>query len=95
VCDLNLKSYLSVFYQLLVSGGVDSTVCAALLSKALSPDQVIALHIDNGFMRKDESHQVAESLRAIGLKLIGNWLWWFFFQQQRHNLFIVKPFKPF
>ncbi|KAK2180280.1 hypothetical protein NP493_448g02000 [Ridgeia piscesae] len=55
---------------LLVSGGVDSTVCAALLSKALSPDQVIALHIDNGFMRKDESHQVAESLRAIGLKLI-------------------------
>ncbi|KAI0212516.1 GMP synthase [glutamine-hydrolyzing] [Lamellibrachia satsuma] len=55
---------------LLVSGGVDSTVCAALLSKALSPEQVIALHIDNGFMRKDESQQVAESLRAIGLKLI-------------------------
>ena len=55
-----------------MSGGVDSTVCAALLSKALSPEQVIALHIDNGFMRKDESQQVAESLRAIGLKLIGN-----------------------
>ena len=37
---------------LLVSGGVDSTVCAALLHKALNKDQVIAVHIDNGFMRK-------------------------------------------
>lgn len=32
----------------LVSGGVDSTVCAALLTRALSPDQVFAVHIDNG-----------------------------------------------
>lgn len=34
--------------QVLVSGGVDSTVCAALLRTALREDQVIALHIDNG-----------------------------------------------
>lgn len=33
---------------LLVSGGVDSTVCAALLKCALSADQVHAVHIDNG-----------------------------------------------
>lgn len=33
---------------LLVSGGVDSSVCAALLRVALEPDQVIAVHIDNG-----------------------------------------------
>jgi len=54
---------------MLVSGGVDSTVCAALLHKALKDEQVIALHVDNGFMRKDESAQVAESLKKIGLKL--------------------------
>lgn len=43
---------------LLVSGGVDSTVCAALLHKALRPDQIIAIHIDNGFMRKNETAKV-------------------------------------
>ncbi|KAL0275251.1 UNVERIFIED_CONTAM: hypothetical protein PYX00_003165 [Menopon gallinae] len=54
---------------LLVSGGVDSTVCAALLHKALRPEQVIAVHIDNGFMRKNESLLVGESLRKLGLEL--------------------------
>nr|CAD7439700.1 unnamed protein product [Timema bartmani] len=54
---------------LLLSGGVDSTVCAALLHKALREDQVIAVHIDNGFMRKNESHRVAQSLEKIGIKL--------------------------
>ncbi|XP_013404318.1 GMP synthase [glutamine-hydrolyzing] [Lingula anatina] len=54
---------------MLVSGGVDSTVCAALLHKALKEDQVIAVHIDNGFMRKNESKKVEESLRGLGLKL--------------------------
>ena len=56
---------------MLVSGGVDSTVCAALLHKALNEDQVIAVHIDNGFMRKKESLQVEESLEKLGLKLKG------------------------
>ena len=56
---------------MLLSGGVDSTVCAALLHKALSPEQVIAVHIDNGFMRKDESEQVEASLTKIGLKVRG------------------------
>jgi len=37
---------------LLVSGGVDLTLCAGLLQKALSKDHVIALYINNGFMRK-------------------------------------------
>jgi len=54
---------------MLLSGGVDSTVCTALLHKALTPEQVVAVHIDNGFMRKNESANVAASLNAIGLKV--------------------------
>lgn len=53
----------------LVSGGVDSTVCAALLHKALRQDQIIAIHIDNGFMRKNESVRVQFSLQNVGLML--------------------------
>lgn len=41
--------------QLLVSGGVDSTVCAALLRVALQPSQVMAVHIDNGEMTSDKT----------------------------------------
>jgi GMP synthase (glutamine-hydrolysing) len=52
----------------LVSGGVDSTVTAALLAKALPPDQVYAIHIDSGMMRLNESRQVVDSLQALGLK---------------------------
>ncbi|XP_053958018.1 GMP synthase [glutamine-hydrolyzing] [Anastrepha ludens] len=55
---------------LLVSGGVDSTVCAALLRHALQPNQIIAVHIDNGFMRKGESDKVEKSLREIGIDVI-------------------------
>lgn len=55
---------------LLVSGGVDSTVCAALLRNALKPEQVIAVHIDNGFMRKNESAAVEKSLRELGVDLL-------------------------
>lgn len=53
----------------LVSGGVDSTVCSALLHKALKQEQIIAIHIDNGFMRKNETTKVQRSLQKIGLNL--------------------------
>ena len=62
----------SCILQMLLSGGVDSTVCAALLHKALAEDQVIALHIDSGFMRKGESDQVEKSLNSMGLHVRGN-----------------------
>jgi GMP synthase (glutamine-hydrolysing) len=52
----------------LVSGGVDSSVTAALLVKALRPEQVFAVHIDSGMMRYQESDLVCEALKAIGLK---------------------------
>lgn len=54
---------------MMLSGGVDSTVCAALLRKALHADRIVAIHIDNGFMRKSESSQVEESLSKIGVKV--------------------------
>lgn len=51
----------------LVSGGVDSAVTAALLVKALRPDQVFAIHIDHGLMRKDESDLICQNLADLGL----------------------------
>ena len=51
---------------LLISGGVDSTVVAALLLKALDPQQVHLMYVDTGLMRKDETTEVNNSLRALG-----------------------------
>lgn len=51
---------------LFLSGGVDSTVAFALLNKALGQNRVLGLHIDNGFMRKNESHDVAEHYHQFG-----------------------------
>lgn len=51
---------------LLTSGGVDSTVAFALLSKALGKDRVYGLFVDTGFMRKGEITEVSSALRAIG-----------------------------
>ncbi|XP_036300615.1 GMP synthase [glutamine-hydrolyzing] isoform X2 [Pipistrellus kuhlii] len=53
----------------LLSGGVDSTVCTALLNRALNQDQIIAVHIDNGFMRKRESQSVEEALKKLGIQV--------------------------
>ncbi|WP_147612850.1 glutamine-hydrolyzing GMP synthase [Treponema pectinovorum] len=51
---------------LFLSGGVDSTVAFALLNKALGQDRVLGLHIDNGFMRKNESQNVEKAYRNHG-----------------------------
>ena len=56
---------------MLLSGGVDSTVCAALMRQALNEDQIIAIHIDNGFMRKRESENVRDFLAKIGIQVKG------------------------
>jgi len=45
-----------------LSGGVDSSVAAVLLHKAIG-DQLYCIHIDNGLMRKDESEQVLKTFR--------------------------------
>ena len=51
---------------LFLSGGVDSTVAFALLNKALGQERVLGLHIDNGFMRKNESKNVADAYHKFG-----------------------------
>lgn len=51
---------------LFLSGGVDSTITFALLNKALGQDRVLGLHIDNGFMRKNESANVKEAYLKFG-----------------------------
>lgn len=53
--------------MVLVSGGVDSAVTAALLTKALPPEDVYAIHIDHGMMRKNESDIICENLASLGL----------------------------
>ncbi len=51
---------------LLASGGVDSTVALSLLNRALGRERVKALHVDTGFMRKNESEKVVEALKKQG-----------------------------
>lgn len=52
----------------LVSGGVDSAVTAALLIKALPAENVYAIHVDHGLMRKNESDLICENLEKVGFK---------------------------
>jgi len=48
------------------SGGVDSTVAATLVNKAIG-DQLIAVHVDTGYMRKNESDKVKTLMKKLGL----------------------------
>jgi len=45
-----------------VSGGVDSSVASALVHKAIG-DQLVAVFVDNGLLRKNEGEQVASAFR--------------------------------
>ncbi|KAM0262909.1 hypothetical protein ACHAQJ_001502 [Trichoderma viride] len=52
-----------------VSGGVDSTVAAKLMTEAIG-DRFKAVHIDNGLMRLNESKKVKETLQEhLGINL--------------------------
>lgn len=48
------------------SGGVDSTVCAALVNKAIG-DNLIAVHVNTGYMRKNESEHVIKLMESMNL----------------------------
>jgi GMP synthase (glutamine-hydrolysing) len=53
-----------------VSGGVDSSVAAALVHKAIG-DQLMAIFVDTGLLRKNEGEQVASAFRGnLGAELL-------------------------
>lgn len=54
---------------LALSGGVDSSVACALLSKAVG-DQLTCVFVDHGFMRKNEADEVEEAFRDWNVKFI-------------------------
>ena len=54
-----------------LSGGVDSTVVATLLTKALGAERVHCVFVDNGLLRKYEYENVLENYRRIGLNVQG------------------------
>jgi len=52
-----------------VSGGVDSTVAAALMQRAIG-DRLHSIFVDNGLLRKGEAQQVVQTFReTIGARL--------------------------
>lgn len=53
---------------LLISGGVDSSVVAALLLASLDHDAVHLLYVDTGLMRLGESGEVMAGLRRLGAR---------------------------
>ncbi|MDD5503381.1 MAG: glutamine-hydrolyzing GMP synthase [Candidatus Thermoplasmatota archaeon] len=50
------------------SGGVDSTVAAVLVNRAVG-DKLISFFVDTGYMRKNEPQQIKEMLQDKGLNL--------------------------
>jgi GMP synthase (glutamine-hydrolysing) len=53
-----------------LSGGVDSSVAAMLLHKAIG-SHLYCIFVDNGLLRKDEFEDVLESYREMGLNVKG------------------------
>jgi GMP synthase (glutamine-hydrolysing) len=53
-----------------LSGGVDSSVAALLLHKAIG-DQLHCIFVDNGLLRKNEFQQVLDSYQHLGLNVKG------------------------
>lgn len=52
-----------------LSGGVDSSVVATLLTKALGAERVHCVFVDNGLLRQNEAELVMESYKKIGLNV--------------------------
>lgn len=82
-CDYSLDDYIETQVKeirkqvgdkkvlLGLSGGVDSSVAAALIGKAI-PNQLLCVYIDHGFMRKNETEEIREAFKdmPISLKIV-------------------------
>ena len=53
-----------------LSGGVDSSVAAVLLNRAIG-DRLTCIFVDHGMLRKNEFHDVMRDYECLGLNVIG------------------------
>ncbi len=53
-----------------LSGGVDSSVAAVLLNRAIG-QRLTCIFVDHGLLRKNEAQQVLEDYKVLGLNVIG------------------------
>lgn len=53
-----------------LSGGVDSSVAAMLLQRAIGPN-LLCIFVDNGLLRKDEFETVLHNYKDMGLNVVG------------------------
>lgn len=53
-----------------LSGGVDSSVAAILLQRAIG-DNLVCFFVDNGLLRKNEFAEVLDSYKDLGLNIVG------------------------
>ena len=53
-----------------LSGGVDSSVTAVLLNKAIGKN-LTCIFVDHGMLRKNEFHDVLRDYQGLGLNVIG------------------------
>ena len=63
----SLKKELTGKAIIAASGGVDSTVAAVLVSKAVE-DKLLAIYVDTGYMRLGESAFVSSMLEDLGVQ---------------------------
>ncbi|PKL60085.1 MAG: glutamine-hydrolyzing GMP synthase subunit GuaA, partial [Methanomicrobiales archaeon HGW-Methanomicrobiales-4] len=52
-----------------LSGGVDSSVCAELASRAIG-DRLIPIYVDTGLMRKGETARISEIFGHLGVRVV-------------------------